>query len=358
MSAPHDAALNQKVRPTSKVLLGLSGNALSSVVAALLRHQGFQVMGLHFKVDDAQFAEAERISKKLGITLLVEDAREAVAHYVIDHVVHQVFANRKPEPEVVGHQKILVDTLCRKAKELHCGKIATGHSARVALDPSTGLTRLLRGADRDSDQSHLLFGLQAEDLNSFILPVGDLGLSAVERLAIELELDPLKLKARPPGFCSIPEDKLIPLAEARIPAMMKSSGQIKTPDGTVLGEHDGLFKYVRGQSKGIPVAREDLGSRVVVDFNTSVQTLIVGEESLLLTREIVVGETNWIQPQHAIKGLVCEARLGHTLAKCRLTQFELGYVHVEFNEPQKNVIPGQAIVFYAGDEVLGGGYAV
>jgi tRNA-specific 2-thiouridylase len=126
-----------------------------------------------------------------------------------------------------------------------------------------------------------------------------------------------------------------------------------------LGDHDGLFKYVRGQSKNIPLAREKIENRVVLDMIPSTQTLVVGEESLLLTNEVIVGETNWIQPMHPVKGIVAEARLGpDRFAKCRVTRFEQNYQHIEFTEPQRNVIPGQAIVFYAGDEVLGGGFAV
>ena len=332
---------------------------LSSVVAALLKHQGFQVVGLHFEVDKNSRAEAERVSQKLGLSLVVEDVSDAMMNYVMDNVVHAVLANRKPEPEVIGHRKILIEHLCAKAKELGCSRIATGHSARVALDPSTGLTRLLRGTDLESDQSHLLFGLDADSLKQFILPIGDLGHGAVERLAIELELDPIKLKTPPPGFAVISEDQYFSLAEPRIPPTMKVSGQIKSAEGTVIGDHDGLWKFVRGQSKGLPMTREAQENRVVLNMIPGTKTLVMGPEEMLLTSEVIVGESNWIQPMDPIKGLVCQARLGRgRLAKCRVTQFRHGYLHVEFTERQKNVIPGQSIVFYAGDEVLGGGFAI
>lgn len=342
-----------------KVLLGLSGNMLSSVVAALLKHQGFQVVGIHFKVSDASRSEAERVSQKLGLSLIVEDVGEDIEHYVNDNVVHQILANRKPEPEVTGHQKILIERLCAKAKELGCSRIATGHAARVALDPSTGLTRLLRSTDGLSDQSHLLFGLSSEELQQFILPIGDLGAAAVERLAIELELDPIKLRTPPPGFCAVPEEQYLAVTESRIPATMKIAGQIKTSQGSVAGDHDGLYKFYRGQNKGIPIKSDVQGDLVVVGMDHSTQTLIIGPEDLLFTPEVVLDRANWIQRMDPIKGLVCEARLGkNRLARARVTEFQYGYLHIEFAEKQRNIIPGQSIVFYAGDEVLGGGFAV
>src|SRR6185437_9186230 len=157
--------MSQPIRPSStkslpgKVLLGLSGNILSSVVAALLKHQGFQVVALHFQTDEALRAEAERVAQKLGIHLMVEDALQGLEEHVRDHIVHQTLDSAQPEPRWMAHQKILIDGLCAKAQALGCSKIATGHSARLVLDPSTGLTRLVRASDLAHDQSHLLFGL-------------------------------------------------------------------------------------------------------------------------------------------------------------------------------------------------------
>lgn len=344
---------------SNRVLLGLSGHALSSVVAALLKHQGFQVIGLHLKTTPASQAEAERVAQKLGIQLIVEDATGWVDEFVTDHVVHAVIANRQPEPTVVAHQKIIIERLCEKAKELNCGKISTGHAARVALDPSTGLTRLLRAIDADKDQSHLLFGIPSGDLAHFILPVGDLGAQAIERLAVELGLDSEKTAAPSVGFGVLSDQECINLAESRIPQTMKVAGQIKTSDGGVLGEHDGLYKYHRGQSKGLPLPREKGAEYVAIGFNSSTTTLIVGTEQELMTQEAVGSSVNWLRPMDPIRGLNCQARIKPgVVAPCRVTSFKHGFVHVEFAEPQRNIVSGQAIVFYAGDEVLGGAFAV
>ncbi len=344
----------------TKVLLAVSGNLRSSVVAALLKHQGFQVIGLHLKIDGASQADAEAVAKKIGFTLIVEDVSEIVENYVLDHVIHEALANRQPEPTFIAHQKILIESLCTKAKAMTCAKIATGHAARVALEPSTSLTRLLRATDADQDQSHLMFGLNMEQLNQFILPIGDLSGAAIERIAIELELDIHKLKSPTAGFCHLTPEKIATVLETKVPDGMKIPGQILTTEGTVLGEHQGLFRYFRGQSKGLPLNPDKANPYVVVDMDSTNQALIVGFEGKLLIKEVTAHKVNWIQKVDPIKATICEARLGprQVPAKCKVTRFEHQYVHIGFDEPQKNVVPGQAIVFYAGDEVIGGAFAV
>jgi tRNA-specific 2-thiouridylase len=332
---------------------------LSSVVAALLKHQGFQIIGMHFKTDEKAHQEAERISQKLGIPLISEEAVELMNECVYDHIVHQVLANRKPEPAVMGHQKILIERLCLKARELGCGKIATGHVARVVLDPSTGLTRLLRAAEAEHDQSHLLFGMSSSNLDLFILPVGDLNWSAIDRLSVELELDPDNLRKNLPGFCMIPENEFGPMAAARLPSGLKQPGQIKSTDGSVLGEHTGLYQYTFGQSTGFPQVRGQAENLVVVGINHATQTLTLGTDEMLTVKEVFARDVNWIQKTDSLKGLVCEARLrAGVFSKCRVTSFEHGYLHVEFEQPQKRIISGQTVCFYRGEEILGGAFVV
>jgi tRNA-specific 2-thiouridylase len=351
-------ALSQQA-PT-KVLLGISGNLRSSVVAALLKHQGFQVIGLHFKVDAKSQEDAEAVAKKLGLMMIVEDATDLVQHYVVDHVVHAALANLQPESDYIAHQRILIEGLCAKAKAMNCTKVATGHEARVALEPSTGLTRLLRAADPERDQSHLLFGLKMEDLTQFILPIGDLTGAAIERLSVELELDIEKLKNPGAGFCHISREEVAMVAEARLPESLKIPGQITSTDGNVIGEHLGLFRYYRGQTAGLPPSPSKTDPYVVVDMNSSNHNLVLGFEGTLLKSEAIAHRVNWIQKVDPIKALICEAQLSprRPPVKCKVTQFQHQYLQVEFDKPQKNVVPGQAIVFYAGDEVLGGAFAV
>jgi tRNA-specific 2-thiouridylase len=344
----------------NKVLVALSGNLMSAVVAALLRHQGFQTVGIFFQIDDSPQKEiTEKLSQKLGITLLTMDLREEWKDVVRDHIVHQILSNKIPEPELIGTSELLLKHLLERANEMKCTHVATGHFAKTALDPSTKTARLLRTLE--SDQSFLLSRLRAQDVSQFILPIGDLSPSAAVKLAGELGLDPSRtteLSSR--GFSYIREDHFLKIATQSIPEGLRVPGQMKTQDGTVIGDHAGLFHYRLGQRHGIANLKGKFEHYVVVGTELITQTLILGPESDLEAKTADLKDVHWLRPHDGLRLLKCHARLttrpdAPTL-ECIVTPFENGLAQVEFKQRLKMLLPGQSVVFYQEDEVLGGGF--
>jgi tRNA-specific 2-thiouridylase len=343
----------------NKVLVALSGNLMSAVVAALLRHQGFQTVGIFFQVDDSPQKEtAEKLAQKLGITLLSLDLREEWNYWVRDHIVHRILANRSPEPELNGTTHILLKHLLERATEMKCTHVATGHFARTSLDPATKTARLLRTLE--SDQSYLLSRLRPEDVSKFILPIGDLSPGAAIKLAGELGLDASRMTEAGHGFGHVAEENFVRLANAGIPDGLKVPGQIKTQDGTVIGDHIGLFSYRLGQKAGVPNAKGKLDHFVVIGTEPITQTLILGPESELEAQGAVLNGVHWLKPNDGLKLLKCQARLtcrpSAPTLECIVTPFENNLAQVDFKQRLKMLLPGQSVVFYQEDEVLGGGF--
>jgi tRNA-specific 2-thiouridylase len=343
----------------NKVLVALSGNLMSAVVAALLRHQGFQTVGIFFQIDDSPQKEAaEKLAQKLGITLLSLDLRDEWNYEVRDYIVHQTLGQQVPEPELVGTSQLLLKHLLAKASEMKCTHVATGHFAKTALDPSTKTARLLRTLE--SDQSYLLSRIRAEDVAKFILPIGDLSPVAAIKLASELGLDASRLTAPGQGFSHVNDENFLKLATAGVPDGLRVPGQMKIQDGTVIGEHQGLFSYRLGQKHGIHNLKGKAEHYVVVGTESITQTLILGPESDLEAQGADLKEVHWLKPNDGLRLLKCQARItarpNAPTLECIVTPFENGLAQVDFKQRLKMLLPGQAVVFYQEDEVLGGGF--
>jgi tRNA-specific 2-thiouridylase len=343
----------------NKVLVALSGNLMSAVVAALLRHQGFQTIGIFFQVDDSPRKEAaEKLAQKLGITLLTMDLREEWNYWVRDHIVHRILANRVPEPELNGTTHILLKHLLERAAEMKCTHVATGHFARTAIDTGTKTSRLLRTLE--SDQSFLLSRLRSEDVSKFILPIGDLSPSAAAKLAGELGLDASRMTEAGHGFGHVAEENYVRFAQAGIPDGLKVPGQMKTQDGTVIGDHQGLFSYRLGQRAGGPNAKGKLEHFVVVGTESITQTLILGPDTELEAQGAILNGVHWLRPNDGLRLLKCHARItcrpSAPTLECMVTPFENGLAQIDFKQRLKMLLPGQSVVFYQEDEVLGGGF--
>jgi tRNA-specific 2-thiouridylase len=342
---------------------------MSGVVAALLKHQGFHVVGLHLQFSEKVPAIDQRLEKmthKLGINLINVDAQGEWEYWVRDHVVHQMASGSKPEPDRLATHRLLFSLLLEKADELKCTHVSTGHVARVALDPATNMTRLLK--TYDGDQSGLLYQITPENLGRFILPMGDLSHSAVEKLGAELGLDVENLKAAEAksssevGISGITKDDYLKIAASTIAPGLFPPGQVKLSDGLVIGEHGGVYRYYIGQKHGLPQLRLPAPMRpeglLVTALDQSTQTVYVGPESQLEVQEVTAEKAHWVRPIDGLKLLKCKGRLledgAGKLFVCQVTLFENDLVYVEFQERQRISGPGQSIVFYQEDEVIGG----
>jgi tRNA-specific 2-thiouridylase len=348
----------------AKVLVALSGGLMSAVVAAILKRQGYQVHGVHFQLGGTSRKEqAERVAAKLGISLVQVGLEDEWEYWIRDHIIHQLLANRLPEPEMVATQNLLIEHLLATAKELGCPWVATGHFARVAIDPSSQSPRLLRA--HEQDQSHLLSRLTAEGLGHFILPMGDLPLAAIEKLGAELGLETTQLgTSRPGGLCGVSPGEFTRLAEAFIPPSLAIPGQIKTEEGMVVGEHHGLFRYSIGKKAEIPEVKsnKELEGWVPIRVEPITQSLYIGPESALQAQTSTAEDVSWIQPVNGLKPLECLARLVTSpmaepaFSPCLVNLYESNLIQIEFKDPQRALVQGQTVVFYREDEVLGSAF--
>lgn len=344
----------------------MSGGVDSSVAAALMHQQGYEVIGITMTLspNDSQAApagrgccsvwdvnDAEKVAWKLGIRHYAFNLRDEFQKHVIDDFVSEYARGRTPNPCRRCNQHIKFDHLLRRALELGADKVVTGHYARVRYDEQAGVHRLLRGLDQSKDQSYVLASLTQEQLSQTLFPIGELAKSEVRRLAHELGLSSVADKPESQDLCFIPDGDTAGFLKKNLPNA-EQPGEIVESDGTRLGEHQGLGYYTVGQRKGLGIATGK--PRYVLELRVASNQLVVGDPDELLRSGMEVEELNWIQRmperawvkyRHQTPG--ADATLAFGPDNDRLM--------VSFDTPQRALTPGQVSVFYDGDEVLGGG---
>lgn len=350
----------------------MSGGVDSSVTAALLKNQGYEVIGVHMQLWDhgevnverfggrccslVDSNDARRVCDKIDVPYYVINAQSVFLEEVVDYFVHEYMQNRTPNPCAMCNTQIKFNYLFQKADELGCEWVATGHYSQVSQDHD-GSAHLLKAVDPHKDQSYFLFGLTQKALQRTLMPLGGLPKMMVRKLAEEFGLAVAK-KADSMEICFIGEEGYKGFIEKRVALPLRPKGMIRTTEGQVVGEHEGLHRYTIGQRKGLQITTQNPDQYFVVGFEAETHTLIVGPESHLFSKHLVASHVNWIRPIEEIRGIKCKARIRsrHDEAACVVTDFENQTVQVQFEEAQRAVTPGQAIVFYEGDEVLGGGF--
>jgi tRNA-uridine 2-sulfurtransferase len=340
----------------------MSGGVDSSVAAALLVESGVETIGVTMKLlsraetgfgccgSPADVDDAKRVCEKLGIAHYVADMAELFESKVIKPYVDAYLGGLTPNPCVECNRSVKFGHLLGLADAWGCAKVATGHYARVEDG------RLLKSIDGGKDQTYFLYSLTQKELAKAMFPVGGLSKDAVRAKARELGL---KTADKPESMetCFVPKRDVRGFVEARPEAEGAAAlarGPIRSTDGRLLGEHAGLASYTVGQRKGLGITAPE--PTYVVRLEPETNTLVVGGEGETGCLELVAGAVTWTAaaPSGPRRAEV-RVRHRHVPAPALITPRADGTVSVAFDAPQRAPAPGQAAVFYAGDEVLGGG---
>ena len=329
----------------------MSGGVDSSAAAVLLQEQGYDCAGATLLLCGDAAQDARAVSQRLGMPFFVFDEREKFARCVMDKFVSEYRALRTPNPCIDCNRELKFGAFLDRALELGYDYIATGHYARVDYDATSGLYRLLRGRDCAKDQGYVLYQLTQRQLSHLLLPVGDFDKPHIRKLAARAGLSTADKKDSQ-DICFIPDgDNLRFLREYG--KVTSAAGDFVDKNGKVLGRHDGIIGYTAGQRKGLGVSG---GRRLyVIARDAEKNTVLLGDDEDLFVLSLLASHVNWIlgAPTGAVR---CTAKTRYSQKECACTVTPLdGTVRVDFDAPQRAITAGQAVVFYDGDVVLGGG---
>jgi tRNA-uridine 2-sulfurtransferase len=308
-------------------------------------------------LDDAY--DARRVANFLGIPYYVVNFESRFEQGVVRPFVERYLAGETPIPCSLCNTEIKFDQLIETARQVGAERIATGHYARVEQDQKTGRYRLLRGMDASKDQSYFLFGLTQEQLSRTHFPLGGMTKAEVRAIARERGL-PVAEKPESQEICFVPSGDYRKFIEAYLAEqgeiLESAPGELVTTDGRVLGEHSGLHHYTVGQRKGLGIATGE--PLYVVQLDAARNCVVVGQNEELMQKCFVARDVNWIRPFGAGETFEVGVKIRnkHLAAPARIEAGPNSDAQVEFLEPQRAITPGQAAVFYDGEEVVGGGW--
>ncbi len=363
----------QNPNSQKKVIVGMSGGVDSSVSAYLLLQQGYQVEGLFMKnweEDDNEeyctaaedLADAQAVCDKLGIELHTINFAAEYWDNVFEYFLAEYKAGRTPNPDILCNKEIKFKAFLEFADEvLDADYIAMGHYVRRTFPQVGEKPQMLRGLDGNKDQSYFLYTLSHEQISRSLFPVGELEKPEVRRIAEEQGLITAKKKDST-GICFIGERKFTDFLSRYLPAQ---PGKIETPEGQVIGEHQGLMYHTLGQRKGLHIGgqkggggNEDPWYVAEKDLDRNVLIAVQGaDHPLLKSTGLLASQLHWVDrnPIHEPVKCSVKTRYRQTDIPCTIIPVDDNNIKVIFDEPQVAVTPGQSAVFYSGDICLGGG---
>jgi len=346
-----------------RVLVAMSGGVDSSLAAALLVEAGHEVVGVTMNLagagsrccslDDAE--DARRVAERLGIRFYVANYRDRFRAEVMEPFADAYLQGRTPIPCVACNRRFKFAHLLQRARALGASRVATGHYARIACAGPGGPLRLLRARDAAKDQTYFLFDLGQEELRHAAFPLGGLCKEEVRERARALGLATAD-KPESQEICFVPGGDYARVVESLRPEAVPGEGDVVDASGRVLGRHGGIHRFTVGQRRGLGGGAA--APRYVLRLEPETNRVVVGPREALQQGEAGVEGVRWVAGAAPSRAVEAEVRIRHRheAAPAEVEPLPQGRARVRFRAPVGAVTPGQAAVFYRGDEVLGGGW--
>jgi len=366
-----------------KIAVAMSGGVDSSAAAAILKEQGHDLVGFTMQLwnqrrgisvdengeplpsrccslDDVY--DARRVAEELGFPFYVLNLEKEFERDVVQPFIDSYLNGETPIPCVACNSRLKFASLDKLANSLGCEKVATGHYARVEFDEAANRYRLLRGRDPNKDQSYFLWELTQDQLSRAMFPLGEMSKPDARDAARRNDLAVAE-KKESQEICFVPDGDYAGFIDRYLAAEQQTDrlhgeGKIVTSDGTVIGTHGGIHRYTVGQRRGIGIS--NARPLYVLDVEAEANRVVVGYDDELLNNEFSAVGVNWVAFDEPAQPVCAEVRVRyrHTAAPATVTAQPGTRAVVKFDEPQRAITPGQATVFYRGDEVVGGGWIV
>lgn len=352
-----------------RVVVAMSGGVDSSLTAALLVHKGYDVIGVTMQIWDKDVSDeasdergccslsavgdARRVADTLGIPYYVLNFREMFEETVVQYFIREYGMGKTPNPCIACNRYVKFEGLLNKSLGLGAQYVATGHYARIAYDDQAGRYILSKGIDNTKDQSYALYHLNQNTLKHFLMPLGDYRKTQTRQMAAELGLS-VANKPDSQEICFVPDDDYKSFLADKSPELLKP-GYIVDTAGNIIGRHQGLPLYTIGQRKGLGLAAGKPLYVVELDYQNN--KVVVGDNQEVFSSELIAEDLNFILFDELKSPLRVAAKIRYSAkeAEANVVPLPNGQVRVIFETPQRAITPGQSIVFYEAENVIGGG---